>query len=82
MPNLGYLQFEMTVQNTIAIQVNGEPRQTLPGTTVTALLEQIGLHAARVAVEYNLAILPRAKWAQTRISAGDRFEIVQFVGGG
>ena len=82
MPNLGYLQFEMAVQNIIVIQVNGEPRQTPQGTTVTALLEQIGLNAARVAVEYNLAILPRAKWAQTMISAGDRFEIVQFVGGG
>jgi len=80
--NLGYLQSEMDVQNTIVIQVNGEQREAAPGTTVATLLEQIGLHSGRVAVEYNLAILPRAKWAETTVSAGDRFEIVQFVGGG
>lgn len=72
----------MDVQNTILIQVNGEQRETPRGTTVVALLQQIGLNSGRVAVEYNLAILPRAKWAETTISAGDRFEIVQFVGGG
>jgi len=26
--------------------------------------------------------LPRPKWTETRIEAGDRYEIVQFVGGG
>jgi thiamine biosynthesis protein ThiS len=72
----------MAVQNTIAIQLNGERREMPQGTTVAALLERVGLNAARVAVEYNLAILPRARWAETMVSDGDRFEIVQFVGGG
>ena len=72
----------MAVQNTIAIQLNGERREMPQGTPVAALLERVGLNAARVAVEYNLAILPRARWAETMVSDGDRFEIVQFVGGG
>jgi sulfur carrier protein len=72
----------MSVQSTILIQVNGEQRETPLGTTVAGLLEQIGLHAGRVAVEYNRSILPRAKWSETAVSAGDQFEIVQFVGGG
>ena len=42
----------------------------------------MGLDAARVAIERNLEILPRPKWSETRIETGDRFEIVQFVGGG
>jgi len=66
----------------IVIQVNGENRETPPGTTVAGLLTQLGLSAGRVAVEYNLQILPKTKWDDTRVAQGDRFEIVQFVGGG
>jgi len=29
-----------------------------------------------------LEILPRPKWAETMVVTGDRYEIVQFVGGG
>jgi thiamine biosynthesis protein ThiS len=29
-----------------------------------------------------LEILPRPAWAQTPVEQGDRYEIVQFVGGG
>ncbi len=66
----------------IVIQVNGESRQTAPGTTVSGLLTQLGMNRARVAIEYNLQILPKTKWDDTKIVDGDRFEIVQFVGGG
>jgi thiamine biosynthesis protein ThiS len=72
----------MSTRPTIVIQVNGEQQETPQGTTVAGLLEQVGLNQGRVAVEYNLSILPRSKWADTHISSGDRFEIVQFVGGG
>ena len=68
--------------NEITILVNGETREILPETRVTDLLAQLGLHAGRVAIEYNLQILPRTKWQDTRMAAGDRLEIVQFVGGG
>jgi thiamine biosynthesis protein ThiS len=66
----------------VLIQVNGETQQTPAGTTVTALLAQLGLNAGRVAVEHNLKILPKSQWDQTQIAPGDRLEIVQFVGGG
>jgi thiamine biosynthesis protein ThiS len=66
----------------ITIQVNGETRETAAGTSVAGLLAQLGLHAGRVAIEYNLQILPRTKWEGTQMAAGDRLEIVQFVGGG
>ena len=66
----------------ILIQVNGENRETSPGTTVAELLSQLGLNSGRLAVELNLRILPKAKWEETRVAEGDRFEIVQFVGGG
>ncbi|HKE08275.1 MAG TPA: sulfur carrier protein ThiS [Candidatus Acidoferrum sp.] len=66
----------------ISIQVNGEQKEAPEGSSVRQLLEQLGLNPARVAVEYNLQILPKVKWEETRVASGDRFEIVQFVGGG
>jgi thiamine biosynthesis protein ThiS len=66
----------------IVIQVNGETRETAAGMSVTGLLAELGLNAWRVAIEYNLQILPKAKWEETQIAEGDKLEIVQFVGGG
>lgn len=72
----------MSLQSHITIHVNGEDKEIASGITVVALLEQMGLNAGRVAVEYNRVILPRQKWSETSVAAGDQFEIVQFVGGG
>lgn len=66
----------------INITVNGEKRDFHPGMTVVELLRELGLNAARVAIERNLEILPRPDWQGTQVAAGDRYEIVQFVGGG
>jgi thiamine biosynthesis protein ThiS len=62
--------------------VNGENRAAKPGATVIDLLRELGLDSGRVAIERNLEILPRSKWTETTVEAGDRYEIVQFVGGG
>jgi thiamine biosynthesis protein ThiS len=70
------------VSENIPIVVNGEPREATPGATIGQLLEALGIHGGRVAIERNLEILPRAAWNETTVSAGDRYEIVQFVGGG
>jgi thiamine biosynthesis protein ThiS len=70
------------MEESMAIVVNGEKRAAQEGSTVTDLLRELGLEAGRVAIERNLEILARQAWAETKISAGDRYEIVQFVGGG
>jgi thiamine biosynthesis protein ThiS len=64
------------------ITVNGEQREAKPGSTVTDLLNEMGLDTGRVAIERNLEILSRPDWQKTSIQPGDRYEIVQFVGGG
>jgi sulfur carrier protein len=64
------------------ISVNGETRPAVAGTTVVDLLRALGLDGGRVAIERNLEILPRQKWPDTQVQPGDRYEIVQFVGGG
>jgi thiamine biosynthesis protein ThiS len=63
------------------IQVNGEIRPTISGTVID-LLRELGLEDGRVAIERNLEILPRQMWNDTIVIAGDRYEIVHFVGGG
>jgi sulfur carrier protein len=70
------------VGSAFTIVVNGEERAAKSGETVSDLLAGLGLQNGRVAIERNLKILPRTDWTATRIEAGDRFEIVQFVGGG
>ena len=57
------------MQTTISIAVNGEERAAKPGATVADLLRELGLDAARVAIERNLEILPRPKWTETRLCA-------------
>jgi thiamine biosynthesis protein ThiS len=66
----------------IEIMVNGEMRSAAEGATVTQLLDALGIRGGRVAIERNLQILPRGVWNDTRVAPGDRYEIVQFVGGG
>lgn len=66
----------------IEIRLNGEKRVVPEGLTLAALLEWLKLAADRVAVERNLEIAPRSEWGNTIIQAGDRLEVVHFVGGG
>lgn len=63
------------------IQVNGEERK-VAATTVEGLIQELGFDIRKVAVERNLAIVPRSLHAQTPLADGDRIELVQFVGGG
>lgn len=82
MRNPAFLQYDVGMAEAIHVHVNGETKQLPPGTSVLALLDHLGLNPGRVAIEYNLAILPKPKWEVTHVVAGDRLEIVQFVGGG
>jgi thiamine biosynthesis protein ThiS len=64
------------------VTLNGEPTE-LPGPmTIAALLERLGIDGRMVAVEYNLTIVKRARYAETMIEPGAEIEIVAFVGGG
>jgi len=63
------------------VTLNGELRE-ITSQTMLQLLESLGIDPRKVAVERNAAILPRAEYAVTAVAAGDRIEIVHFVGGG
>lgn len=68
--------------STMQVTLNGEIRQLKHGTTVRQLLEELQIPLTRVAVEINLDIVPKARYAEHTLQDGDQLEIVHFVGGG
>jgi len=66
----------------MTIQLNGREQEVPEGLTLAELVAWLKLPADRVAVERNLDIVPRARWAQTSIEEHDCLEVVHFVGGG
>ena len=65
--------------------INGQARELESlgeGSTVADLLAALGMQADRVALERNGEIVSRESWAGVPVDAGDRLEIVHFVGGG
>ena len=64
------------------IQVNGESREVAAGSTVAALLGELGVTQPHVAVELNLEVVPRAEHRETVLHEGDKLEVVTLVGGG
>jgi sulfur carrier protein len=69
----------------LSLVLNGQPRTftTLSQSpSLDQLVAELGLQGDRVAVEHNGTIIPRATWPQTTVNAGDRLEVVHFVGGG
>ena len=70
------------VSNTLQITVNGAPLALAKGAMVTDLIATLVLDPREVAIEHNQAIVPRSAYATTALTAGDRIEIVSFIGGG
>ena len=66
----------------LSVRINGEQRRVTAGSTIAALVAEIGLDPARVAVERNLEIVPRSTLGDVAVADGDEYEIVHFVGGG
>jgi len=66
----------------IDLTLNGDPRRVAAGMTIAGLLADLGLDAAKVAVERNRVIVPRSTFATQMLAGGDSLEVVHFVGGG
>lgn len=70
------------MERVLQLCVNGQARETREGASLASLLDELAIDARKVAIERNLRIVPRSQYHETRLEAGDRLEIVQFVGGG
>ena len=64
------------------IEVNGKPRDVPEGTSIADLLATLELDSRLVVVELNREIVRRTERDEVGLQAGDRIEIVHFVGGG
>ncbi len=64
------------------IFLNGEAREIAEGTTLAALVAEIADDPRGIAIERNLEIVPKSQHREVVLEAGDRLELVQFVGGG
>ncbi|HEX8956177.1 MAG TPA: sulfur carrier protein ThiS [Burkholderiaceae bacterium] len=67
---------------TIAIHLNGEPREVAAGQLVRDLVAGLNLGNQALAVAINREIVPRQKWPERTLLAGDKVEIVRAIGGG
>ena len=72
----------MSTDTLLSITVNGDPRRVSAGASIAGMLRELGVDPKRVAVERNLAIVPKSTLEDVRVEDGDAFEIVHFVGGG
>jgi sulfur carrier protein len=66
----------------ISIILNGATT-TLPRVmNIDEFMQHLSLSDKRVAIERNLEIVPRARYGEVKLQAGDRLEVVSFIGGG
>ena len=70
---------------TFTLTINGQSRgfaNLTPPVSLAEVIAELNLKGDRIAVEHNGDIVERARWSGTPVAAGDRLEIVHFVGGG
>ena len=72
----------MSTDILLNVTVNGDARRVNGGATIAGMLRELGIDPKRVAVERNLAIVPKSTLEDVRVEDGDQYEIVHFVGGG
>lgn len=66
----------------MTVEINGERKKIPDGLDVASMLSHFGLDPRMVVVERNRDILRREQLGDVLVTAGDRFELVHFVGGG
>ncbi|MFO0832123.1 MAG: sulfur carrier protein ThiS [Phycisphaerales bacterium] len=64
------------------VVVNGVEREVAEGTTVRALIVQMGMGDQAVAAEVNRRLVPRREQEGAVLRPGDSVELVSLVGGG
>lgn len=72
----------MRTQSLLEVVLNGEPYQVPEGSSIADLVAGLGRDHRTVAVERNGDLVPRARFNETLLGAGDRLEMVHFVQGG
>ena len=57
------------------VTVNGESRD-IASQSVGALLSELDYEGTHFAIALNYDVVPRGRWAETRLKSGDEIEII------
>ena len=57
------------------VTVNGEQRE-IAASRVDALLAELDYEGTHFAIALNYDVLPKSRWAETTLKAGDEIEII------
>ena len=66
----------------MTLRVNGEAQEVPAGSTISDLLDLLGLNRDGVAVALNGQVIPRTRHSSTELPEGAAVEIIRAVGGG
>ena len=68
----------------MTVVVNGEQRELAPGTTVSALLDELDVPGGvrGVAVAVDAEVVPRGEWGTKELGDGARVEVLHALQGG
>ena len=67
---------------TVTVSVNGAPREVAAGTTVAALLAELGAASRGIAVAVDREVVPRSSWGDVVVEEGAQVEVVTAAAGG
>ena len=57
------------------VMINGEQRE-ISSARIDALLGELEYEGTHFAIALNYDVVPRARWAETQLKAGDEIEII------
>ena len=65
-----------------SISFNGETRDLPTSSSVADLVATLDRAPRGIAVAVNREVVPRARWSERVLEAGDRVDVVPAIGGG
>ncbi|MFJ3902033.1 sulfur carrier protein ThiS [Streptomyces sp. NPDC090025] len=71
-----------SVTDSVTVSVNGEARVLTGPVLLDALVATLTAAPSGVAAAVNETVVPRGRWATTRLGDGDRVEVLTAVQGG
>jgi sulfur carrier protein len=59
----------------VRVTINGEVRE-IASSSIDALLGELDYEGTHFAIAVNYDVLPKSRWGETQIKAGDEIEII------
>ena len=66
----------------MTITINGETRECPAESTLSTLIQELGIKVKVMAAAINMEVVKKDDWESTKLTDGDKIELLHFVGGG